>query len=664
MSPPPIAPFPSTELRRRLVPEEWEACLDAWIALAQLHLRLANTEFIKTTVEDGPLVYFLISYFREVSGAPHNDPQLQGSKALSLRKQSFLLVHRVFSGDPIPPSLLSWSFLADICQAFPRSGSLRDLLQSLWKRKGDAITSSTQKLKSSLIKTLDSSNSDTAQDDLGHLCHLLYVSTDAGAFFITGSDFLDSLCSAYVKASKSIQSKLVTITYLGLMSLLNSPKPNYSLLSDHLYSLKTNAEQEQKSSPGKTVLLAALVTNTPILNKIRNSITSQEGARARNIAASLSTFRQAGLVRPKKLIRRKMDKGKGRANDDEYDHGASKGVHIHRMSLVSQVQDLFPSLGSAFVVKLLDEYGDDAEQVTAHLLEDSLPAYLKDADRSEQIGTHTVENATHLSPRSTPPPHRRNIFDNDELDQLTVSASRLHIGRRNENLTADAVLSDRSAAPNKAAILSALAAFDSDDDERDDTYDAEDVGGTVDAAIPGMDADADLRDRNEEALFKAYTASPEAFGRDAATRRGKPRAALKGETGMTDETIEGWAIMIGRDPRRLRRLEAKFSTFAGQQRELAPTAYRASPADSGAEGDNSGADTGGDGRGGRGGGGYRGRGRGRGRGGHGGGDVAGASDDKGTQVSRQRKEAQKASRANHNRRDQRARKMARGGFPG
>jgi len=216
-------------------------------------------------------------------------------------------------------------------------------------------------------------------------------------------------------------------------------------------------------------------------------------------------------------------------------------------------------------------------------------------------------------------------------------------------------LSDRKTAPNKAAILSALAAFDSDDDERDDTYDAEDVGGTVDTTTPGNETDV-----NEDALFKAYTANTGTFGRDADTRRSKARAALKSETGMTDEAIEGWAIMIGRDPRRLRRLEMKFSTFSGQQRELQSTAYRA---ESGAEGENSGND----GRGGRGGFVARGRGRGRGRGGRGGGggaNVAGASDDKSTQAARQHKEASKGSRANHNRRDQRARKMARGGFPG
>lgn len=152
------------------------------------------------------------------------------------------------------------------------------------------------------------------------------------------------------------------------------------------------------------------------------------------------------------------------------------------------------------------------------------------------------------------------------------------------------------------------------------------------------------------------------------TRRGKARATLKNETGMTDEALEGWAIMIGRDPRRLRRLEAKYSSLAaggsGGQRVVAATSYRESSA---AEEDSDG-DAGDGSRGGREQGpkrGGRGAGRGRGRGGgRGGGDVAGPAGDRETQVARQRKDAAKGSRANHNRRDQRARKMARGGFPG
>lgn len=132
---------------------------------------------------------------------------------------------------------------------------------------------------------------------------------------------------------------------------------------------------------------------------------------------------------------------------------------------------------------------------------------------------------------------------------------------------------------------------------------------------------------------------------------------------MTDEAIEGWAVMLSRDPRRLRSLEARFATFAGAQRGLEGTSWKASEVDDSEEGE------GGRGRGnfgpndrGRGGrlrGQPRGGGRGRGRG-----NVAGPTGDKETEDARKRKDASKGSRANHNRRDQRAKKMARGGFPG
>lgn len=225
------------------------------------------------------------------------------------------------------------------------------------------------------------------------------------------------------------------------------------------------------------------------------------------------------------------------------------------------------------------------------------------------------------------------------------------------------MLKDRSTAPNKAAILSALAAFDSDDDERDDTYDADDVGGTVDNANEEADGQ---KDASEEILYKAFQADPSVFDRQATTRRGQARGKLREETGMTDEAIEGWAVMLARNPGQKRRLEAKYSgaaAFTGTQTEILSTTWRASPAGSGAEDSENGG--GSSSRGGGGGRGRGGRGRGgRGGGGRGGGNVAGPTGEKETEAARRRKEASKSSRANHNRRDQRAKKMARGGFPG
>src|SRR5687768_2334544 len=79
-----------------------------------------------------------------------------------------------------------------------------------------------------------------------------------------------------------------------------------------------------------------------------------------------------------------------------------------------------------------------------------------------------------LAPKSPPLsqlPQRRNAFDDDEFDKLAMDVTKVSFGKRPEK-TADQLLQDKTSAPGKAAILSALAAFDSDDDERDDTYDA------------------------------------------------------------------------------------------------------------------------------------------------------------------------------------------------
>ncbi|KAF2702688.1 hypothetical protein K504DRAFT_496145 [Pleomassaria siparia CBS 279.74] len=666
MSTPVFAPFPQANVRRSVLPQEWQLYLDSWTSLAELYLRLSDKRFSSAVAGSDSLTQFLISFFHELA----NDDSI-ALEVATLRKKCFLLIHRIYSEEQVPVSVLDWRLLSEVGHAFPKSEKFRALIQDLWKRKGGILEHNLQTVKSSLINHLESKRPEDADSILQKVAPLLKISPDVGSFLLTGSDFLDALSAAYPKVSSTMQKRLVAVAYIGLVSLLEGPKPNYSLLSDHLYSLKHSGEKDQNADPTKKMFIADLVTNTPLMSKIHDGVTTPEGARVKNIAASLTIFRQSTIARPKKLIRRKVDKGKGRAPDGEYDHGALGEVHIHRMSLVSQIQDLFPDLGSAFVVKLLDAYNENIEEVTGHLLEGSLLPHLANANRSEQLYVNTLfpqrpdtssAPESHLIPRSTPPPQhrplpeRRNKFDNDEFDRLTVDASRLHVGRKNQGLTADSILSDRSSAPKKSAILSALAAFDSDDDERDDTYDVEDVGGTVDSAF-GDEANADLGHKNEETLFKAYSATPELFSRDAETRRGKPRTALKAETGMTDEAIEGWGIMVGRDPKRLRRLEAKFSTFGGQQRELASTAYRESPADSGAEAD---AGSGNGHRGGRGGGPGRGRGRGRGRGGGGrGGNVAGPSDDKATQLARRRKEANKGN----NRQAGRAKKMARGGFP-
>ena len=643
---PPIAPFPPAGLRKGMMPEEWELCLDSWILLTQRYLMLPAKAFAMKATKDHSIVQFPVSYVQNYQ-LPRDD------KTQQLRKESFLLVHRTMTEvKPLPSPLSEWHFLANLSLVYAKSEAISNLLNNSWTQILDG-SPSIENHKRSLIELLEATSAKpNLETVLTQVIALLRVCYRYGQYLMIGSDLIDAFSSAYERVEPSIKKKIAMVVYFCLNSLIG-PEPKISTLLDHLYSLKA------------TSLIKAMVETTPFLQRLRDQTASQDSGRARSLIESLRPYEKDPNGRPKKPIRRKIDKGKERAND-EYGHGALGDVHVHKLSLVSQVQDLFPDLGSGFIVKLLDEYHDDTALVTDHLLNDDLPVHLKGADRSEELTKpHTFEDheqVSHLAPHSTPPllPSRRNIHDDDDFDRLAIDTSKLRFGKK-QDVTADKLLASERPTAQKAAILAALAVFDSDDDERDDTYDVGDVGGTVDTT--NEELAADLRQEvHEEALFNAYNMTPELFNRDAETRRGKPRAALKTETGMTDEAIEGWAIMVGRDPKRLKRLEAKFEVGLGgqrpPQRALEGTAWRA---DSGTEGTED-SDVGGGTRGERGG---RGRGRGgRGGQGRGGGNVAGPADDQTTQVARQRKDANKGSRANHNRRDQRARKMARGGFPG
>lgn len=657
MSFPPLASYPPTKFRKELVPQEWEACLDAWISVSQLYLRLGQEEFeTAAAAKNSTLISFLRSYYHETVGE-HQHVSSHSAKEQNFRKICFILTHRVLLGiqNP-PPALLQWEFLADLSHAYLKSQSLDILLQNLWQKKAGPLEASLQNLASSLLKHLESSQPDNAYEQLKRAVSLVYASPNVGKFFMTGSDLIDAMSAAYVNGNAPLRETLVTITYLSISGVMKGETPNYSLIFDHLYTLRSQAEKHLKSS-----LLADIVTNTPLLTRLRRSVIGKDADRATNLAAVLDKYRTPALARPKRPTRRPTNKGKGKATDS-----ISNDHHIHRFSLITQIQDLFPDLGSAFISRLLDEYNESVEEATAHLLDESLPPHLSALDRTAELPTPGVTEAQRehqriedLAPRSTPPPERRNVFDNDEFDRLEIDSSRLHIGRKHASLTADAVLSDRTNAPAKSAILAALAAFDSDDDERDDTYDEADVGGLVDAARPDgedkQDVDVSGTNESEEALFKAWQADRSVFERTAEVKRGKARQSLKTLTGMTDEAIEGWGIMFSRDVRQQRRLESKYSMFHGGQNEIARTSYREG------ENDTEDSDTGNGGRGGRG----RGRGGragrgGRGRGGGGrGGNVAGAPNDKSTQVARQRKEARGSSR-----REGRAKKMARAGFAG
>ncbi|XP_074015419.1 activating signal cointegrator 1 complex subunit 2 isoform X7 [Numenius arquata] len=163
-------------------------------------------------------------------------------------------------------------------------------------------------------------------------------------------------------------------------------------------------------------------------------------------------------------------------------------------SLISQVKDLLPDLGEGFILACLEEYGYSAEQVINNILEDKLVPYLDKLDRTTQ---------RQLKPDPTPlVTSRYNVFQNDEFDVFSrdsVDVSRIQKGKRTrEKDTTRSLLNDKRLVAEQKERYSQYSVIVEEvplqpgeaqlykedyEDEYDDTYDGNQVGAN--------DADSD-----------------------------------------------------------------------------------------------------------------------------------------------------------------------------
>ncbi|XP_042661698.1 activating signal cointegrator 1 complex subunit 2 isoform X2 [Tyto alba] len=162
-------------------------------------------------------------------------------------------------------------------------------------------------------------------------------------------------------------------------------------------------------------------------------------------------------------------------------------------SLISQVKDLLPDLGEGFILACLEEYSYNAEQVINNILEDKLVPYLDKLDRTMQ---------RQLKPDPTPlVTSRYNVFQNDEFDVFSrdsVDVSRIQKGKRREKDTTRSLLNDKRLVAEQRERYSQYSVIVEEipvqpgeaqlygedyEDEYDDTYDGNQVGAN--------DADSD-----------------------------------------------------------------------------------------------------------------------------------------------------------------------------
>nr|KAF6463998.1 activating signal cointegrator 1 complex subunit 2 [Rousettus aegyptiacus] len=162
-------------------------------------------------------------------------------------------------------------------------------------------------------------------------------------------------------------------------------------------------------------------------------------------------------------------------------------------SLISQVKDLLPDLGEGFILACLEHYSYDPEQVINNILEERLAPALSQLDRN--LDRQMKPNPTPLLTS------RHNVFQNDEFDVFSrdsVDLSRVHKGRRKVENTRSLlndkreVVAQRQRYEQYSVVVEEVPLQpgeglsyhgDNYEDEYDDTYDGNQVGAN--------DADSD-----------------------------------------------------------------------------------------------------------------------------------------------------------------------------
>lgn len=665
---PTLAEYPSTETRQNLPPAEWQACLDSWLLSVELRLRLNDDLFsVLVSSKSSTEMKFLRTYC-----LGHDDNSLADllEREALLHRRVYLLLRRTLITTDVPASLTPdqlINLLLLATKTFKRVPDWHRTLQYFEKQRHLLFSAAMNAWKSSIMRDLHAADREHDLSDLHQMKVLVRLLPQTGVALMTGSDYLETLIASFKQSLGSqtadfCQETLTEHLYCALKSLIAGESNQTSLLLDHLYLLQAASQDANRTgkSPQQRNVLSSLLCTTSFLRVLLRDPAIMSTSRGQGLVETLSTLRdQHQHLYPMRAAKKgSTSKGKAKARSDD-------GIHIHAATQISQIHDLFPDLSTSYILQLLDHFQDNTEDVTAALLEpESLPPFLHKENSNGAKALNQVEAVPDLAPRSSPPQlsQRRNMFDNNDFDKLSIAPGQLHRGRK--DMTVETTISEEDHTRSKAAIMAALAAFDSDDDERDDTYDVADVGGSVDQSV-----DTDSRARvvrqsesvQDESLYGAWKANPELFGRDSRTRSSLVRQDLKRQTGMSDEQLEGWAIMLGRNKALQERLEKKYSDVGRRphvQRFIGQTKWQqnSSQESSADEGEFPVSDGPDDGR--RMGQaqirGSRNWGRGR------GGNTSGPASDSATQAARRRKEQGRGRGGGQNKREGRARKMGRG----
>ncbi|KAG1473814.1 hypothetical protein G6F56_000731 [Rhizopus delemar] len=218
-----------------------------------------------------------------------------------------------------------------------------------------------------------------------------------------------------------------------------------------------------------------------------------------------------------------------------------------REQKMAQIREILGDVSDDTIENYLDENNNDAEVVIMKLLQNESQAVLS---------------------------NRKNVYDNDEFDVFshnTIDTSKVYVGKKDKG-DADLLLHDKSSIDKSSVMKRVVDMYEEEyEDSLDDINDANGVVtmGT-DEAHDIVKQKTTLMDpgiQHESLLVHLFMETPDILSRNSTARKSPKRAELRDKTGMSDEQLEGWAIMFGRNPRKQRILD-KYMLFDGKQTEM------------------------------------------------------------------------------------------------
>ncbi|RKP29623.1 hypothetical protein METBISCDRAFT_6397, partial [Metschnikowia bicuspidata] len=203
---------------------------------------------------------------------------------------------------------------------------------------------------------------------------------------------------------------------------------------------------------------------------------------------------------------------------------------------VAALQDMFPHASTDAAAAVLRRYDNDVDRAANAVLEGDAslsPDAFSEGDASPErdipVGICAAELERGIQRFSLKEHETTCALDRSEISAVEVKKKTL------------------------SRALSLL--YDSDEDERDDTYD--DALGAPGASGSDDDASHAAFDAAEMELFGYLKNEGEAVF-ERSSRKSAQRTAIRTATGWSDEQIEGWRRMLRRSLRRFRMLEEQY----------------------------------------------------------------------------------------------------------